>query len=306
MIQINLELAKRLIGDKSLSNSAFRVLLYLMSNPKPTNPKELSAVLGISQKAICKSIKKLADAGIIQKGELGGRQRMFNVPGHEPSEPDPEPEPDKGGNDERFRRIEAMLEVMLSDIAYLKSARPIPEMVQSEPQMTHITPIFTPSIPITSPQVEPHIIASSSIASFNKSSISSFGEFMELFGVQVPIGADPLAVAEMIRRKKSGKLENVKSPLGYLASITGKVGASVTPSAAVPTTCRPMLEAVDMRRIELERRAREMWNAMGDGEKKPFLDIGSKVKESRYKTPVELLARSEFTRQMLSQHGFAI
>ena len=277
-----------------------------MANPKPTNPKELSAVLGISQKAVCKSIKKLADAGIIQKGEFGGRQRMFNVSGHEHSEPDQEPDPDKGGHDERFRRIEAMMEVMLSDIASLKSAIPMPEMVHIETQMPHIVPILRQTLPAYAPQVEPTIIASS--LAFNNSK-QAMQEFHELFGVQVPIGSDIDKVTEMVRRKKAGQIEHVKSPLRYLEKVTPLVTVPTSATTQpIVSTCRPIPEMVDMKKIELAKKADEMWEKMGDGEKKPFLDHETRKERtpSKYQIPIETLARSEFKRQQLKRHGIQI
>ena len=300
MIQINLELAKRLIGDKSLSNSAFRVLLYLMSNPKPTNPKELSAVLCISQKAVCKSIKKLADAGIIQKGELGGRQRMFNVPGHEPSEPNKEPEPDTGGHDERLSRIESLMETMLSDIACLKEAKAIPEMVQSEPEITHTTPILPQTLPISAPLTEPSYNSLAALASLKESlSLQPCEEFLALFAVQVPIGADLLAVNEMCRRKKSGKLDHIKAPLAYLDSISGKVGPPITtPTAPAPKHGTPIVE-LD---IEQKRKAVDLWFALPEEKRRDRIQQKQETTQpGRFKVPYELLARNDFIAEQLAK-----
>ena len=295
------------ISKHGLSNTGSRVLFFLLQHPEPVSTKDISAAVGVSPKTINKAIRKLKDAGIIERGELEAQKRRFVIPGATI----PPPEPDELGAKyellrERMESLETQNKTMMEILVSIKHQITTPEI----PKVTTYTPEISPRMDSSAPQAEPLNISLSKLASLKESltasSLQPCEEFRALFGVQVPIGADLAAVNEMIRRKKSGKLENVKSPLGYLASITGKVGPSVTPSAAVPTTCRPMLEAVDMRRIELERRAREMWNKMGDGEKKPFMDHGSKVKESRYKTPIELLARSEFTRQMLSQHGFAI
>jgi hypothetical protein len=274
-----------------------------MANPKPTNPKELSAVLGISQKAVCKSIKKLADAGIIQKGELGGRQRMFNVPGHEPSEPNKEPEPDTGGHDERLSRIESMMEVILSDIASLKSAKAMPEREQSAPEITHTTPIYPQTQPISAPLTEPTIKAAALACSFNNSSLQAmqaFQEFGALFGVRPPTESDPLAVAEMISRKKSGKLENVKSPLGYLMSISGKLGPVATPPATPVAT--PAVQIIDMKRIERERQISELWLSLPDAAREPYRQKARQrhPDNGRIRPAVELLARQQFNMEHLS------
>jgi hypothetical protein len=199
-----------------------------------------------------------------------------------------------------------MMEILISDISSLKESIEKPKPAHIEPEITHTTPILPQTLPLTAPQVEPLYIAKQQAMLLNNSK-QAMQEFHELFGVQVPIGSDIDKVTEMVRRKKAGQIEHVKSPLRYLDKVTPLVTVP-TSAPTTPTTCRPLPGAVDMRMIELAKKADEMWEKMGDGERKPFMDHASRKERtpSRWNPPVEALARSEFKRQILQQHGVMI
>jgi DNA-binding Lrp family transcriptional regulator len=284
-------------------------MFFLLLHPEPLAIDDISKAVRLSHKTVSRSIKRLAATGILERKESGIKKWVFVISlTLQPEEKTSDPSPDDNGNfDDRLKRIENLMETVINTISTPKEAKAMPEMVQSEPQMTHIEPVLPQSIPAYAPQVEPLNIAKQAAMLLNNSLLSSVQEFKELFGADVPPGSDMIAVDTMIRRQKEGTLKINKSPLGYLKSISGLIAPPTAVPTVTPTPAgRPIPEMVDMKMIEISRIADEMWNKMGDGERKPFFDIGSRVKESRYKAPIETLARSEFKRQILQQHGVTI
>ena len=133
--------------------------------------------------------------------------------------------------------------------------------------------------------------------------------FRELFGVNVPPGfTDMAAVGVMIARKKAGKLDNIKSPLGYLASIAGKVQPIVTTPAQLPPS--PMGSVInnslpDNGLDEFVRRnqIKTAWFDMTAEQRIPFHELREKKAMSGIpgrKVPVELLAFQQFTQECLA------
>jgi hypothetical protein len=134
-------------------------------------------------------------------------------------------------------------------------------------------------------------------------------EFKALFGVQLPSGSDQAAAAVMIGRKKSGKLDNVKSPLAYLASIAGKVTPTLATPAELktppviniqPVTEPPRLSHADMSRLN------DMWDAMTGEQRIPFEETALPKFESqtgKHKVPLHLLAKGVFNAQYMSHRG---
>ncbi|MEI6262984.1 MAG: hypothetical protein WCR46_24205, partial [Deltaproteobacteria bacterium] len=122
-------------------------------------------------------------------------------------------------------------------------------------------------------------------------------EFHALFGVQLPVGSDPAAVGVMISRKKAGKLD-VKSPLAYLNSLSGKVTPilATPPPPALPSVTDNRLSHADMARID------SMWNAMDHSQYKEKA-LAKDQTGKKYPVPVELLARSIFNAEMMAQGG---
>ncbi len=122
-------------------------------------------------------------------------------------------------------------------------------------------------------------------------------EFHALFGVQLPAGSDPAAVGVMISRKKAGKLD-VKSPLAYLNSLSGKVTPilATPPPPALPSVTDNRLSHADMARID------SMWNAMDHSQYKEKA-LAKDQTGKKYPVPVELLARSIFNAEMMAQGG---
>jgi hypothetical protein len=122
--------------------------------------------------------------------------------------------------------------------------------------------------------------------------------FRELFGVNAPVGSDPAAVGVMIARRKSGKLDNLKSPLAYLASLAGKVQpivATQTPPA-FPSVTENRMSHADMGRID------SIWDAMDHSQYKEKA-MAKDQTGKKYPVPVELLARSIFNAEMMAQQG---
>jgi biotin operon repressor len=172
-------------------------------------------------------------------------------------------------------------------------------------------------------------------ASFNKEKQSSFsstcapasiGEvFKGLFGVQVPSGfVDTAAVEVMVARKQAGKLDNVKSPLAYLSSLSGKVQSPIKPAPVIQTsvsptpaqsqatpTLPPLPSGVDQPRLSHETMAQinEIWDAMSIEERKPFeatalLKFEKQV--GRFKVPLHILARAVFNGEYCKAHQLAM
>jgi len=164
-------------------------------------------------------------------------------------------------------------------------------------------------------------LAALKAASFNKekaanssfsSTPASIGEvFKGLFGVQVPSGfTDTAAVEVMVARKKAGKLDNVKSPLAYLSSLSGKVQPpntskstelqpSVSPppaSSNLPSVTDNRLSHADMVRID------SIWDAIDHSQYKEKA-LAKDQTGKKYPVPVELLARSIFNAEMMAAQG---
>ncbi len=130
-------------------------------------------------------------------------------------------------------------------------------------------------------------------------------EFKALFGVNVPVGfMDMAAVETMVNRKKSGKLDNVKSPLAYLSSLAGKV-TPITPKSTElnpeswmpvkPTTGIPSASVTDTSLDDYERRSKikAAWFGLNAEQRIPFHELREKKAMQGMpsgKVPVELLA----------------
>ncbi len=136
-------------------------------------------------------------------------------------------------------------------------------------------------------------------------------EFKAHFGVNVPVGfTDMAAVETMIARKKAGK--DIKSPLGYLASIAGKV----TPIMAAPAeleappvmgSVTPMSSPVTEPRLDHETMTRinAMWDIMSNEQRTPFEATALPKFEKqvgKYKVPLHILAKSVFNAEQLRNH----
>lgn len=149
---------------------------------------------------------------------------------------------------------------------------------------------------------------------------ASIGEvFKSLFGVDVPPGfTDMTAVETMVRRKQGGKLDNVKSPLAYLASLAGKVaplveskcapGAQMNPESQMlvkPTSgiSFPSVPVPSFDEYEQRRKIKTAWFGLTDEQRIPFHELREKKAMSGMpgrKVPVELLAFQQFTQECLS------
>ncbi len=109
------------------------------------------------------------------------------------------------------------------------------------------------------------------------------------------------AVETMVRRKKAGKLDNVKSPLAYLASLAGKVTPIVTSSVqlppALPSVTETRMSHADMARIDA------VWDTMTDKTQYKEKALAKDQTGKKYPVPVELLARQIFNSEMMNQHG---
>jgi biotin operon repressor len=135
-------------------------------------------------------------------------------------------------------------------------------------------------------------------------------EFHVLFGIQLPIGSDQAAAGVMIARKKAGKLD-VKSPLAYLNSLSGKVQPILpTPAQLNPESqmlVKPTTKAslpVTETRLDHEAMARvdAIWDAMDHSQYKEKA-LAKDQTGKKYPVPIELLARSIFNAEMMNQQG---
>ena len=136
---------------------------------------------------------------------------------------------------------------------------------------------------------------------------ASIGDgFHALFGVQLPAGSDQAAAAVMIARKKTGKLDNVKSPLAYLSSLAGKVQPIVPSSVQLPPATVITSQLVTETSLDdYERRSRikAAWFGLNDEQRIPFHELREKKAMSGIpgrKVPVELLAFQQFTQECLA------
>jgi len=133
--------------------------------------------------------------------------------------------------------------------------------------------------------------------------------FQSLFDVAVPGNFHDLdAIAEMVSRKLAGKLNNVKNPLGYLNSLSGKVTSSVAPAPVQQTTSgvsffvteTPRMDHADMAKIN------DIWDTMAMEERKLYEARALPKFEQqagRYKTPLHLLAKGIFNTEQLQKHN---
>ena len=139
-------------------------------------------------------------------------------------------------------------------------------------------------------------------------------EFHALFGVQLPVGSDMAAVGVMIARKKAGKLD-VKSPLAYLSSISGKVapveskcppsgqmnpvGMSIETTSGI-SSVSDRLSHADISRIN------DLWDAMTGEQRMPYETAALPKFEKqvgKYKVPIHLLAKSVFNNEQVRNMG---
>jgi predicted transcriptional regulator len=134
---------------------------------------------------------------------------------------------------------------------------------------------------------------------------ASIGDkFHALFGVNVPVGfTDMTAVETMVSRKKAGKLDNVKSPIAYLNSLSGKVTpilAAVSPPPPAINKPLPVTET----RLDHEAMSRidAIWDAMDHSQYREKA-LAKDQTGKKYPVPVELLARSIFNAEMMNQGG---
>ena len=138
---------------------------------------------------------------------------------------------------------------------------------------------------------------------------ASIGEvFKSLFGVKLPAGSDPAAVETMVNRKKAGKLDNVKSPLAYLASLAGKVQSPIITTPTPPPANKQLPPVTEPPTLDHETidRINRMWDSMTGEQKMPYQDKALPKftqQTGRYLVPLELLARQAFNTEQLKAAG---
>jgi len=121
-----------------------------------------------------------------------------------------------------------------------------------------------------------------------------------------------LAVSEMIKRRKAGKLDNLKSPIGYLASLAGKITAPVesTPTIISPKNIQAaVVPGIDDKLETIKRTAYDNWCALSDETRAEYIERkkrSSCPENRRYPVPFELLARNEFIREHCKMAGIQI
>jgi len=292
--------------NNKLSKTDYRVMLWLISNPEPTNTGTIADAVGVKPKAVNKSLRRLIDAGLVEQGQLETRKRIFVIPGIERCAPMPEP---LGTTDARISAIEDTLKMLIGTVENLygmieamKKSNFCPDTDHKSPEMPQRPPETAPPEPTDGVKAEPPNIKKQAAAMLLNNS-SSLHEFRALFGVDVPIGADQMAVAEMIRRRKAGKLDNVKSPLAYLSSISGKVTA---PAPAVINV--PVYAPVVDNDLEIRACINQLWARMTDEEIKPYRQKAMEKHQAsgHKKVAIELLTRQVFNNEQMSMMGISI
>jgi hypothetical protein len=170
-----------------------------------------------------------------------------------------------------------------------------------------------------------HLYPAASFASlFNKSKLAADddktldSDFSAMFGVSLPAGSDRIAAAEMVRRKRAGKLDAIKSPIGYLASLSGKISPPSTPQSqhqqATPLSSNSQTicghtGSLNTMQEELSRRADLLWIEMTDDERMPFIEDARNrhpAGKGGFKVPLNLLARAAFKRIKFSEWGVVV
>ena len=320
---------------KNLSKTSMQVLLFLLSSSdRPLSTADISGAIGVSGKAVCKAVKRLVDSGIIHPGEPEAKRRRFLIPGADRGDAVDIPEaithPEIGRMLDRIEELEQEIsdmskketqmteriertEAALSSLIALIGTPDGSKSIHNTSKAEQTIPLSLPGAAVTVPEVDiqnvttnPPIIASSLAMLLNNSKASCLHqheEFKNLFGVDVPIGADQMAVAEMIRRRKAGKLDNVKSPLAYLSSISGKVTAPAPAVINVPVYA----PAVD-NDMEVRSAINQIWAKMTDDEVEPYRQ---KAKEKQFadghkKVPIEILTRQVFNIEQMAKRGISI
>jgi hypothetical protein len=135
---------------------------------------------------------------------------------------------------------------------------------------------------------------------------ASIGEvFKSLFGVNVPPGfTDMTAVETMVRRKQGGKLDNVKSPIAYLNSLSGKIQPPIVAAVSPPPPAINKPLPVTETRLDHEAMFRidAIWDAMDHSQYKEKA-LAKDQTGKKYPVPVELLARQIFNAEMMAAGG---
>jgi hypothetical protein len=121
-------------------------------------------------------------------------------------------------------------------------------------------------------------------------------KFNNLFGVNLPENSDMTAAVEMITRREKGKLENLKNPLSYLASIAGKI----------PTSAKYETKSVNIENILLRNQAVEDFYKLSmDSREKLIQNVKDNMagNKSKFRVPFELLARNAFVKNQIESRS---
>ncbi len=179
------------------------------------------------------------------------------------------------------------------------AAAPVPPV----PEPPVEVPAAVPSVPVPSAEVPSATVPPATVQTPKE-------VFQSLFDVAVPGNFHDLdAISEMVRRKQAGKLNDVKNPLGYLASITGKIVPSIAmPAPAQQTTTgisffvneTPRMSHVEMAKIN------DIWDTMAMEERKLYEAralLKFEQQTGRYKVPLNLLARGIFNSEHIRKRS---
>ena len=412
MIQINDTLFHELLSNPELKKSDARTVIFLLQRPGALSADELAAGVGVSKRAINKSVNRLIGAGLIQPGEYQAKKRTLNIP----EMVQMESKAVTGGSvEESLKTLTEKVDHLQTLIGSLTGAleavtsyggqnmtgiMPVcvqveeqkntqagmmPESGQKETglnpahnhdaqnmtqtshiqatmnhdtitdgieQATNMTGTMTfQAIEETAVDIQAEMMPQSdsertkavseaikgtvndsivadldaaiirararqaALASFDKEKqkqqqpgapASIDDEFHTLFGVQLPAGSDQAAAAVMIARKKTGKLDNVKSPMGYLNSLAGKVQPIVPASVQLPPAqviTSQLVTETSLDDYEQRRKIKAAWFGLNDEQRIPFHELREKKAMSGMpgrKVPVELLAFQQFTQECLA------
>lgn len=324
MTMISAEISAYLIG-REIRDSKVRVLFFLLSHTGPVTTADISQAVGVTPKAVNRAIKRLAGAGIIQPGEPEPRTRTFNIPGVDREGPQGGSEEDRPNPSfvDRLDRIEAALGRLMDSKGTgtdSKGAEPDASGTRRDTEDTGtgageatIDPVKAPvgdhvgqqgDQPITcAPASNISLLASS----LKKANSSSLQEFKDLFGMPVPDDfEDHAAVAEMVRRKKAGKLADIKNPVGYLRSLAGKVPVSPDQPGGKPAKASHVPPALAPKKVAIENALREKWFSLTDTDREPYRMRARNIQSAggqAFKVPIELLARAQFNREQMVACG---
>jgi hypothetical protein len=129
------------------------------------------------------------------------------------------------------------------------------------------------------------------------------------FGAKLPPGADMNAVHAMLTRKQSGKLADVKNPVGYLLAMgkgtVPKCDQVIKPDAKPVTTVTSDTRIISDAEYQRQLAAYDAWEKMSDDDRKPYFQRAEEMKKKAGRLPWSLgfLAQRSFVWDQIRDAG---